>query len=49
VNEPRTSTDWHDTRNNAKQVGYQVLSAMEGVYIKALSDKDLVKKWRAAR
>ncbi len=39
-------TDWYDTKNG-KQVGFQARSVVGGVYIKALSDGELAKKWRS--
>ncbi len=39
-------TDWYDAKNG-KQIGFQARSVVGGVYVKALSDKELAAKWRA--
>jgi hypothetical protein len=39
-------TDWYDTKTG-KQMAFQARSVVGGVYIKALSDRELAAKWRS--
>jgi len=38
-------TDWYDTKTG-KQDGFQARSVVGGIYVKALADSQLAKKWR---
>lgn len=38
-------TDWYDT-NDRKQMGFQAHFVVGGVYIKALANSEITKKWQ---
>ena len=41
-------TDWYDTKTG-KMIAFQARSVVGGVYIKALADRELAKKWREGK